>query len=243
MNRTPFPYRDFVRVKQAVLTALREQEETYVLVTGETGTGKTALMRDLRAELDRARYRVLYFAEARRLGAPGLVRLLAKSLRTDTSMYHAVSLDRVVRALSEETQRVLLWFDEAHELPEETLAEARALAESDLDSSPKVQMLLVGMPRLRADLQAQAHLWRRIAVREEITGLQLDEVAPFLEHHFGAASAKRLCERSLAALFEHAKGAPGLVLPLAKRVLAVASGKGKLEPEQVQDVLQRWNLA
>ncbi len=243
MNRTPFPYRDFIRVKQTVLSALREHEETYVLVTGETGTGKTALMRDLRGELDRARYRVLYFAEASRLGAPGLVRLLAKTLRTDISTYHAISLDRVVEALSAEALRVLLWFDEAHHLPRETLSVARALVESDLDGTPKLQVLLVGMPRLRADLQAQAHLWRRIGVREEILGLQLDEVAPFLEHHFGAAAARRLCERSLAALFEHAKGAPGLVLPLAKRVLAAVSGKGKLEPEQVQDVLQRWNLA
>ena len=48
MNRTPFPYRDFTRVKTVVRNALCELEETYVLVTGETGTGKTALMSELR---------------------------------------------------------------------------------------------------------------------------------------------------------------------------------------------------
>jgi type II secretory pathway predicted ATPase ExeA len=243
MNHMPFPYRDFVRVKATVLAALREQEETYVLVTGDTGTGKTALLRELRADLDRARYRVLYFSEARRLKAPGLVRLLAKALRVDTSMYHVVSFDSVVRALGDDTQRVLLWFDEAHDLPEETLAQARSLIESDLDGASKLQALLVGTPKLRSDLQAHPHLWRRIAVREEITGLQLDELAPFLEHHFGAASAKRFCEHGLALLFEHGKAAPGQVLPMAKRVFAAATGKGKIEPEQVEEVLQRWNLA
>lgn len=241
MNRAPFPYRDFARVRQSVLAALREAEETYVLVTGETGTGKTALLRDLRSQLDR--YRVLYFAQAQRLGAPGLVRLLAKVLRTDSSMYHAVALDRVVCALDADSQRVQLWFDEAHDLPAETLAAARALAESNLDGTAKVQVLLVGMPRLRSDLQALPHLWRRIVVREEITGLQLDEMVPFLEHHFGAATAKRLCERGVSVLFEHAKGSPGLVLPMARRVYAAAVGKGKIEPEQVEDAIQRWNLA
>ena len=53
----------------------------------------------------------------------------------------------------------MLWLDEAHELPDETLAEIRALAESDLDSSRRVQVMLVGLPRLRALLQARPHLW------------------------------------------------------------------------------------
>ncbi len=243
MNKQPFPYRDFARVRQVVLAALQQADEPYVLVTGETGTGKTALLRDLKAELDRARYRIVYFQEAQRLGAPGLVRVLARSLRADTSMYHAVALDRVVHALGEEAQRVLLWFDEAHDLSAEALTAARALVESDLDGGPRVQVLLVGMPRLRSDLQALPHLWRRIGVREEILGLQHDEVAPFLEHHFGAAAQKRLCERGTATLFEHGKGAPGLLLPLAKRVFAAVAGKAKIEPEQVEEVLQRWNLA
>ncbi len=243
MNKQPFPYRDFTRVRQVVLSALQQTDEPYVLVTGETGTGKTALLRDLKTELDRARFRILYFQEAQRLGAPGLVRVLAKSLRTDTSMYHAVSLDRVVHALGEESQRVLLWFDEAHELPTETLATARALVESDLDGAARVQVLFVGMPRLRSDLQTLPHLWRRIGVREEIVGLQIDEVGPFLEHHFGAAAQKRLCDRGTATLFEHGKGAPGLLLPLAKRVFAAVAGKTRIEPQQVEDVLQRWNLA
>ena len=39
MNRPPFPYRDFVRVRQIVLAALQQGDESYVLVTGETGAG------------------------------------------------------------------------------------------------------------------------------------------------------------------------------------------------------------
>lgn len=242
MNQSPYPYRDYGRIKAALISALCELDETYVLVVGETGTGKTALMRELRGDLDRGRHRVLYFSGSQRLGAAGLVQVVSANLRVRTSMCHSVTLDRVQRALGEESHRVMLWFDEAHDLPAETLSQARALAESDLDGDCRVQVMFVGMPRLRAELQSYPHLWRRVAVREELTGLQADELGDFLEHHFGATQAKRLCEAGLAMLFEHGKGSPGLILPMCRRIFASASGKARIEPEHVEDALQRWEL-
>ena len=243
MNHIPFPYRDFTRVKDAVHTALCELDETYVLVTGETGTGKTALLRELRSTLDRARQRVQYFSGARRLGASGLVKVVSEGLRVRTSTCHSVTFDRLLRAIGEESHRIMLWIDEAHDLPEETMAQVRALVEADLDGECRVQVLLVGMPRLRAQLQNFPHMWRRIVVREDLTGLQTDELTEFLEHHFGAGQAKRLCEQGLAMLFEHGKGSPGLILPMCRRLFATASGKARIEPECVDDALQRWDFA
>ena len=244
MNREPFAFRDFERAKRNLLDAVLAHPEPFALLSGETGTGKTALLRELRSHLDRARQRVVYFAEARKLGAAGLVKVVAESLRVRTSMCHAVSLDRLLRALADEPHTLLLWLDEAHELPEETLAELRALAESHLEGRARVQVLLVGLPRLRGELQTLPHLWRRIVVREELTGLVFEELAPFLEHHFGAAQAQRLCERGLGALFERAKGAPGLIGPMGRAIFARAPGEtGDIAPEEVEDTLERWELA
>ena len=135
MNRSPYPFADFVRAKDCLTNALIELDETYAMLTGETGTGKTALMSELRGQLDRTRHRVLYFAESRKLGAAGLVKVIGENLRVRTSMVHSVSLDRLLTALSEESRTILLWLDEAQDLPTETLAEVRALAESDLDGA------------------------------------------------------------------------------------------------------------
>ena len=244
MNAAPYPFHDFVRAKHALLGALLEHHEPFALLTGDTGSGKTALLRELRSHLDRARHRVLYFAEARKLGAAGLVKVVGESLRVRTSMCHSVSLDRLLRALADEPHTLLLWLDEAHELPEETLAEARALAESDLDGARRVQVLLVGLPRLRTELQTRPHLWRRIVVREELTGLRFEELPEFLEHHFSPTQAKRVCEHGLNALFERAKGVPGLLLPMYRAILACApADKGNIDPAQVEDTLERWDLA
>jgi MSHA biogenesis protein MshM len=242
MNPTAYPFHDFLRAKHQLQRALLEHQEPLTLLTGDTGTGKTALLRELRTDIDRARYRVLYFAQARKLGAAGLVKVIGESLRVRTSLCHALSLDRLLRALAEDPRTLLLWLDEAHELPEETLAEARALTESNLDRACPIQVLLIGLPKLRAQLQAQPPLWRRIVVREEITGLVFDELTAFLDHHF--TSPHRLCEQGLSALFERAKGVPGLLLPMYRTILEHAgSENGPIDPANVEDTLERWDLA
>ncbi len=242
MNPTPYPFHDFMRAKHQLLRALLEHQEPFALLTGDTGTGKTALLRGLRADIDRARYRVVYFSQARKLGAAGLVKVIGENLHVRTSTCHAVGLDRMLRALSEDPRTLLLWLDEAHDLPEETLAEARALTESDLEGTCPIQVLLIGLPKLRAQLQAHPALWRRFVVREEITGLLFDELNAFLNHHF--SSPHRLCEQGLSALFERSKGVPGLLLPMYRTILKRAgSENGPIDPADVEDTLERWDLA
>jgi len=238
----PFAFADFQRALQNLQEALRSQQEPYVLLTGHTGTGKTMLCRQLQLELDRCRYRILYFSHARRLNATGLVRVLANALRVPTRRSHSETLHGLVHSLHEEPYQLLLWFDEAHELPEETLSEARALAESDLQGHCPMRILLVGLPPLRDRLQAIPSLWRRIVVREELTGLTLDELPPFLHHHFTAQHTKCLCQEGMRTLFERARGIPGLIVPMFRRLLADTQSNEPINPLSIDDILQRWEL-
>jgi type II secretory pathway predicted ATPase ExeA len=244
MNPTTyFAFADFARVIENLENSFRNEADRYLLLTGQTGVGKTWLCRQLHTTLDRCRYRVLYFSHARHLSATGLIRVLAGCLRLPTRRSHSETLQGLIHSLCEQPHQLLIWFDEAHELTDETLLEARSLAESDLADNCPVRILLIGLPSLRDRLQGIATLWRRIVVREELTGLTFDELTPFIEHHFGAEKGQLICQEGMRILFERARGIPGLVVPMFRKILADSEPNCPINPTTLDDILQRWELA
>lgn len=244
MNKTRyFAFADFVRALENLQSAFGNDHERYLLLTGDTGVGKTMLCRQLQNSLDRCRHRIVYFSHARHLNATGLVRVMATHLRRPTRRSHSETLQGIVGALREEPYQLLLWFDEAHELAEETLLEAKALAESDLDGNGPLRILFIGTPALRDRLHDISALWRRIVVREELVGLSSDELPDFVEHYFGAEQLQRLCQEGLRILFERGRGVPGLIIPMFRKIMAETKPGASIDPILMDDILQRWELA
>jgi type II secretory pathway predicted ATPase ExeA len=238
----PYPFSDFQRALENLERATDATEEIYLLLTGPTGVGKTQTLNALQERRDRCRDRILYFPKSQRLGASGFMRVVAGKYRVSPSRSHAETFDHVVRVLRDSSQRLLLWFDEAQDLPEETLHEARGLAEADLGGTSNIQVMLCGLPTLRGQLKEHPSLWRRIVVREEINGLLANEVSHFLEHHHGPETVKRMGEKAVDVLFEHSRGAPGVLLPMFRAVLKRSPESGKISPERVDDIVQDWDL-
>jgi len=244
MNPTHhFAFADFARALENLENTFRNDKDRYLLLTGETGVGKTMLCRQLHTALDRCRYRVLYFSHARHLNATGFIRVLANCLRLPTRRSHSETLQGLVHSLREQPHQLLIWFDEAHEVAEETLLEARSLVESDLAGNCPVRILLIGMPALRDRLQGIAALWRRIVVREELTGLTFEELSPFIEHHFGNEKMQLICQEGMRILFERGRGIPGLIGPMFRKILADSEPNVPIDPLTLDDILQRWELA
>ena len=240
MNSTaPFPYKDFSRAERSLEEAILNHSDDYVLLSAETGAGKTSLLRSIVARLDRCRTRVLFLHCDRKLGASGLIRVVARSLRISPHRSSAETIQLIAQRLAEEPQQTALILDNAQELPEETLFEARSLAESQLDRHCCLTLILVGLPLLREQIQSIPQLWRRFLIREELTGLTRDEMPAFVEHHFGSELLKQFPPESLRLIFERGRGVPGLLLPMLK--VAQRSQDTK-DPTLLDDLLQRWDL-
>jgi len=231
-----YPYKDFQEALRRLETTLT-RGPAYALLLGESGTGKTTLLRTLKAGLDRRRFQVLYLCHGRP-SPTGLTRVLAEALHLPLHRSRAETSRLLVQTLRDLPTRLLLWIDEAQLIHEDTLHELRLLAEADLDGPPLFSVVLAALPELKDRLLAPQHfpLWRRIVARVALTGLVREEVASFLAHALGKEPAGRFSPEALAAIFEAARGIPAVVQSFAAECLK-ARPQGPITAETVAEIL------
>jgi type II secretory pathway predicted ATPase ExeA len=239
---TPFMYRDFQEAYNNLNAALLKGE-AYSLLLGESGTGKTTLLRTLHSRLDRRRFHILYLCH----GQPspsGLGRVLAEALHLPIRRTRAETSRLLVQTLRNLPTRLLFWIDEAQMNRDDTLHELRLLSEADLEGPPLFSVVLSALPELKDRLLAPHlfPLWRRIATRVTLTGVQREELVPFLSHVLSPREVERFSEDALAILFEQGRGIPALIGTLAGQCLK-ASPKEKLTVETVSAILEHLAAA
>lgn len=242
MITTPHGFADFRAAEDALRRAIAARDR-YILLTGESGSGKTTVLRSVRDGLDRCQVRPLYFNLAR-LSPAGLVRMVARQLRVPVCRSQPETIHAIVQVLLNEPIRTWVWVDEAQLLPDETFGELRTLAETSLAGEAAVFVVLAGLPELRERLQAPRlfSIWRRLESRIEITGLRQEEVRAFVVHAAGDVAGKRFTPDGLDALFERSRGLPGVLIGYLRQILREVT-EGSLDAPRVEAVIQRWELA
>lgn len=235
----PFPYGDYVSARDSLLNALGGAR-FYATLTGPSGTGKTSLVRELSASLDRHRYSVVYLSSAR-LSSLGLVCVLAQKLHLSPRRTHLETVHLLAEALAAQSSHVVLWIDEADQVPQALLQEVRMLAEPDVSSQQLLSVVLSGLPPLASCLDTPAlfPLKRRIAWRLTLAGLRRDELDEFLVHRFGPEH-ERLPQTLRDELFERTAAAPALIDSVLRR--ALERGRESIDQELLRVVLDAAGL-
>ena len=239
-NPAPFPYRDYVGAKSALMAALTARP-FYGQVTGPSGSGKTSLVRDLSATVDRHQYQVIYLS-CSKASLLGIVRFLAQALRV-TPRRSCLETSRALSdAIKAHPARFLLWVDEAEALGADTLGEIRTLAESDHEHGQLFSLVLCGLPELRSLLDATPlfPLKRRITLRCSLEGLRRDELGSFLVHRFGS-DASRLPEPLRDEIFERTRATVALVDRVARHALNRA-GNSVVTDEHLREAIDVTGL-
>jgi general secretion pathway protein A len=241
-RRRSFVYSDFEHAKERILKSI-SAGPFYGLLTGSSGTGKTSLLREIAAVVDRHRCQVHYLAQSQ-ASSVGVGRFLAETLRLSARRTHTQTLRALADTLKAVPFRVLLFIDEAHCLVPDALQEIRLLAESEIDSLPLFSVLFAGLPELKAKLDAPQlfPLKRRLLFRLELNGLKADEVAGFFALRLGDLAA-RFPSAAVPQFFERAGGVPALLESLAKACLEASPGTGPIPMDNIQETLESWDLS
>lgn len=238
---SPFPYADYVQARKTLFDALQGHPGFYATITGRSGMGKTCLLRDLNADLDRHRYLVLYVSSSR-ASLVGVVRFVAQKLHVSPRRSYLETVDVLSGAIAAQSAHLLLWIDEADQVDTATLQEVRMLAESNLGTEQLFTVVLSGLPALIAQLDAPLlfPLKRRLSVRCTLAGLRRDELAAFLEHRFGSNDAARIPAAVHDELFERTQATPALIDQAVRHTLANANGT--IHPEDIRACLDTAGL-
>ncbi len=221
---------------ELLLVALRNQEG-FIKISGEVGTGKTLLCRKLLNALE-APFVSAYIPNPQ-LSPEGLYLAFADELELDLTqeVNSHLLLKRINQrliSLANEGKKVVLIIDEAQAMSEETIEALRLLTNLETESARLVQVVLFGQPELDELLARPSlrQLLQRISFTQRIAPLDREAVAHYVQHRLALAgyNGPALFNRSaLGLLAKASRGIPRLINILAHKSLMVAFGEGRRE--------------
>lgn len=233
-NPDPFPYADYLQAKQTLQKAL-DGPRFYALVYGPSGTGKTCLMRELSAPMDRGHHHLLYISSSH-ASLVNIVRLLALTFHVNAHRSHLETVHSLTQAIQVHATHLLLWLDEADQLDPHVLQQLRMLAESSPSAEPLMSLVLSGLSGLVDKLNTPTlfPLKRRITVRLTLAGLRRHELDPFILHRFSTEQAQRIAAEVRDELFERTQANPALLDQVIR--LALAQSQNIIDSEVLHGI-------
>jgi MSHA biogenesis protein MshM len=217
-----------------VLLVALNSGEGFVKITGEVGTGKTLLCRELLNRLGDG-FHTCYIPNPY-LSPVSLRKAVAEELGIDT---HWLSDHDLLKAINQQLielntqgKRVVLCLDEAQAIPDQTLEALRLLSNLETEKHKLLHIVLFGQPELDEKLAKTKNrqLRQRIVYSYELQPLDVQRVGHYLNHRLRVAgyNGEPLFRRdAIEQLYKASGGIPRLVNILGNKAMMLAFGKGE----------------
>ena len=203
------------------------QGEGFILITGNVGTGKSTLVRQLFAELDTSKVIASQIVTTQ-IEAAGVVKLILSAFNVPIPGNDKASLLRSFEAFLvqqyKQNRRVLLVVDEAQNLPPRTLEELRMLSNFVLDGQSLFQSFLLGQPQfnvLLADPQLE-QLRQRVIASYHLEPMSAFETQEYIEHRLhrvGWTGTPKFTPEAYERIYTETEGIPRRINNLCNRLL------------------------
>ena len=218
----------------------------FTVITGEIGSGKTTLIRQLlnEIEIDQSATVGIVSNTHRTFGELLEWVLLAFKLeyrgKKKVELYQTLA-EFIAKEYSQDRRTVLI-IDEAQNLDVEALEELRMLSNINANKDQLLQLILVGQPALREILRLpELHQFaQRIAVAFNLKTLSLEETWQYIRHRLEAAGGdpNLFDTKACAAVYYYASGTPRLINVLCDTALVFgfAEQKKKIDVDVIVQV-------
>lgn len=206
------------------------QKEGFVLISGDTGTGKTTLCRALMERLDPGEVATALILNPL-LNETELLRAILEDFGLPaTGATRKELLDVLNRFLLETLaagKTAVLIIDEAQNLSTNCLEQVRLLSNLETDKEKLIQIILAGSDELPARLEKSElrHLQQRISIRYHLRPLDRTEARRYLQHRLNmarAAGSTAFEKGAYREIYRFSKGVPRLMNIIAERSLLAA---------------------
>jgi putative secretion ATPase (PEP-CTERM system associated) len=208
------------------------QQEGFIVITGEVGSGKTTLVEQLWAQLDRKTY-VIARVVTTQVSGDDLLRLvmanfgLGDTPGTDKSTLLR-RFEHMVRDQRKQGRRCLLVIDEVQNLSVPALEELRMLSNLTVDGKASLQTILLGQPQFRPIMASPDldQLRQRVLASFHLGPLTEAETRHYIEHRMRTVDWQgdpAFEESAFVAIHQHSGGIPRRINTLCSRVLLLGA--------------------
>lgn len=202
------------------------QGEGFIAITGEPGTGKTTLISEILATLDRTRVQVATLTSTQ-LESRDLLHMVASSFGLQPERVDKADLLLEIESFLVKKihggQRAMLIVDEAQGLSGAALEELRLLANLQYQYQLLLQICLVGQEKLLDLIHAPGmeHLQQRLVAATSLEPLGFDETIDYIEHRLSKVGWKgdpAIDEAALRLIFRYSLGTPRRINLIVNRL-------------------------
>jgi len=243
-----------------VLQYAIRRREGFVVITGDSGTGKTTLCRAILDQLDRRTFTALVLNPF--VSEEDLLRLILQDFgivsREDvrrgrlagvTKLELINTLNDFLYSIRSIGGTAMLIVDEAQNLPLQLLEQIRLLSNLETDKDKLLQIVLVGQLSLKETLRSPGlrQLDQRVSVRYQLRPLTPEETAAYVFHRLtiaGGGSLLSFTPKALQRVHRFTGGVPRLINLVCDRALlsAYALRLTRIVPEIVDRAAHMLDL-
>lgn len=223
-----------------------QDQASMALIIGQTGIGKSTLLRLFIHNLPQNRYHPLY-VHLTPINANAFLRLIVTKLGETPKMGKDRLFLQIADRIGKNEKATLLLIDECHLIDPKALTDLRLLV-SSIDTHLQLKIIFSGQQNLSHILNRSSHadLIHRIGVRFLLKPFSKDQTSAYIDHRIALAggSEKILEPEAKDLIHDYTGGVPRQINNVATACLINAASKGmkKITEALVNETMSEFEL-